>query len=45
MEKLQNIKWKQNGENLTIYWDWYDESVEKVLVYWKKREFQENRMG
>lgn len=45
MEKLQNIKWKQNGENLTIYWDWYDESVEKVLVYWKKREFQENSYG
>lgn len=45
MEKLQNIKWKQDGEYLTIYWDWCDENVEKVLVYWKKREFQENPYG
>lgn len=45
MEKLQNIKWNMDGENLTIYWDWCSEDVEKVLVYWKRREYQENPYG
>lgn len=45
MKNIQNIRWKQDREVLTIYWDWCDENVEKVAVYWKKREFQEASRG